>query len=75
MMLAEGFLRVLRYREERKFATKLKRSQMCMQFTDPPNCKFFNSDATNRQRESAETGKVVFVFIILQNVLGHLAKL
>lgn len=64
MMLAEGFLRVLRYREERKFAAKPKRSQMCMQFTDPSNCKFF--DATNRLTESAETGKVVFVFLMLQ---------
>lgn len=70
MMLAEGFLRVLLYREERKFDAKLKGSQTCMQVTDASNFKLFNADATNRLTESAETGKVVFVlFLILQKAI------
>ncbi|XP_070693245.1 uncharacterized protein [Pempheris klunzingeri] len=57
-MLAEGFLRVLRYREERKFvsASKLKRSQTHTHCTDPLNCIQSDSDSTGLQADSAEAG-------------------
>ncbi|XP_044061926.1 uncharacterized protein si:dkey-237j10.2 [Siniperca chuatsi] len=55
-MLAEGFLRVLRYREERKFASasKLKRSQTHTHCTNPFNCILSDSNSTDLQTDSAE---------------------
>ncbi|XP_051276707.1 uncharacterized protein si:dkey-237j10.2 [Dicentrarchus labrax] len=57
-MLAEGFLRVLRYREERKFASasKLKRSQTHTHCVDPSNCVLSDSNSTGLQTDSAESG-------------------
>lgn len=53
-MLAEGFLRVLCYREERKFASKQHKTQAHANRTDPLNCDLSNS--TDRQTDSAEAG-------------------
>ncbi|XP_008283174.1 uncharacterized protein LOC103359557 [Stegastes partitus] len=52
-MLAEGFLRVLRYREERKFAStyKQKNRQKTPHYSDSTL-----TDSTDRQRLSAQTG-------------------
>ncbi|XP_035524715.1 uncharacterized protein si:dkey-237j10.2 [Morone saxatilis] len=57
-MLAEGFLRVLRYREERKFASasKLKRSQTHAHCVDPSNCVLSDSNSTDLQTNAAESG-------------------
>ncbi|XP_029297627.1 uncharacterized protein LOC115014720 [Cottoperca gobio] len=54
-MLAEGFLRVLHYREERKVSSKLKRSQTpCTdQFS---SCILSESNSTDLQTYSAEAG-------------------
>lgn len=59
VMLAEGFLRVLRYREERKFASasKLKRSQAHTHCADPFSCIVSDSNSTDLQTDSAEAGK------------------
>lgn len=58
-MLAEGFLRVLRYREERKFATasKIKRSQTHTPGTDQFSSILSESISTDLQTDSAEEGK------------------
>ncbi|XP_074529799.1 uncharacterized protein LOC141793203 [Halichoeres trimaculatus] len=55
-MLAEGFLRVLRYREERKFATasKLRSSQTHTHCTDRLSCSFSDSGSTDSQTDAAE---------------------
>lgn len=52
-MLAEGFLRVLRYREERKFASASKQTNAgCV---DPFNCSTVSSsNSTDPQTDSAE---------------------
>ncbi|KAI3351964.1 hypothetical protein L3Q82_020782, partial [Scortum barcoo] len=55
-MLGEGFLRVLRYREERKFASKQKRSQAHSDCTETFNRIRFESDSTDLQTDSAEAG-------------------
>lgn len=55
-MLGEGFLRVLRYREERKLASKLKRSQTHTHCTDPLNCNLSDPNSTGLQTDSAEAG-------------------
>lgn len=59
-MLAEGFLRILRYREERKLASssKLKRLQTHDHFMDPIARNFSILDATDQQADSAEAGKL-----------------
>ncbi|XP_042349539.1 uncharacterized protein si:dkey-237j10.2 [Plectropomus leopardus] len=56
-MLAEGFLRVLLYREERKFASapKPKRSQTHTHRTEQFNSILSESDSTGLQADSAET--------------------
>lgn len=56
-MLAEGFLRVLCYREGRKFASASKRykTQAHSHCTDPSNCVLSNS--TDLKTDSAEAGK------------------
>lgn len=51
-MLGEGFLRVLRYREERKFASKQKRLQAHSDF----HRTHYGSNSTDLQTESAEAG-------------------
>ncbi|XP_076595642.1 uncharacterized protein LOC143326057 [Chaetodon auriga] len=58
-MLAEGFLRVLRYREERKFASasKLKRSQTRTHYVDPFSCIPPDSHSSDIQTDSAEAGQ------------------
>lgn len=55
-MLAEGFLRVLRYREERKFASasKPRSSQTHTHCTDPLSCTFSDSSSTDSQTDAAE---------------------
>ncbi|XP_034739578.1 uncharacterized protein si:dkey-237j10.2 [Etheostoma cragini] len=57
-MLAEGFLRVLRYREERKFATasKIKRSQTHTPGPDQFTGVVSESISTDPQTDSAEAG-------------------
>ncbi|XP_078117344.1 uncharacterized protein LOC144524757 [Sander vitreus] len=57
-MLAEGFLRVLCYREERKFATasKIKRSQTHTPGTDQFRSILSESISTDLQTDSAEAG-------------------
>uniref|UniRef100_UPI0037E76070 uncharacterized protein n=1 Tax=Semicossyphus pulcher TaxID=241346 RepID=UPI0037E76070 len=55
-MLGEGFLRVLLYREERKFALASKRSQTRTHCTDALNCTLSESSSTDQQTESAEAG-------------------
>ncbi|KAM4555543.1 uncharacterized protein PAE49_014554 [Odontesthes bonariensis] len=57
-MLAEGFLRLLRYREERKFATasKRKRHQTSAHCADPLDCTLPDSRSANQQINSAEEG-------------------
>ncbi|XP_054453153.1 uncharacterized protein si:dkey-237j10.2 [Anoplopoma fimbria] len=57
-MLAEGFLRVLCYREERKFASasKLKKSQAHAHCEDPFNCHVTDSNPTDLQTDSAQAG-------------------
>ena len=56
-MLAEGFLRILRYREERKFASasELHKTQAHAHHTDPLNSALSNS--TDVRTESTEAGK------------------
>lgn len=54
-MLAEGFLRVLRYREERKFVSKLKRSQSHAG-RDPLDCDLSEPNSADLQTDSAEAG-------------------
>ncbi|XP_049442142.1 uncharacterized protein si:dkey-237j10.2 [Epinephelus fuscoguttatus] len=53
-MLAEGFLRVLRYREERKFATKQKSSQT--HHPEQFNSILSETNSTDLQTDSAEAG-------------------
>ncbi|XP_059201653.1 uncharacterized protein si:dkey-237j10.2 [Centropristis striata] len=57
-MLAEGFLRVLRYREERKFATasKIKRSKAHAHCTDQSSCFLSDSNSPEIQTDSADAG-------------------
>ncbi|XP_069027847.1 uncharacterized protein [Embiotoca jacksoni] len=57
-MLSEGFLRILRYREERKFAStsKQKRCQTNDHCADPFSCLLSDSNSTDQQMHSAETG-------------------
>ncbi|KAM6999933.1 uncharacterized protein LKV04_004868 [Tautogolabrus adspersus] len=50
-MLAEGFLRVLRFREERKFA-----SETHNHLTDSLSCTLSESSSTDQQAESTEAG-------------------
>ncbi|TMS17828.1 hypothetical protein E3U43_001897 [Larimichthys crocea] len=57
-MLAEGFLRVLRYREERKFASaaKLKSSQTRAHCTAPSNCVTSDTNSAGQQTDPPEAG-------------------
>lgn len=56
-MLGEGFLRVLRYREERKFASRRQKAQANSQCTDALNSAHRFPNSTDPQTESAEEGK------------------
>ncbi|XP_056239664.1 uncharacterized protein si:dkey-237j10.2 [Seriola aureovittata] len=57
-MLAEGFLRVLLYREERKFASASKRhkTQTHTHRPDPLKCSLSESDSTDIRTDSTEAG-------------------
>lgn len=57
-MLAEGFLRVLCYREERKFASasNLKRLQEHARCADQFNCHLSDPNSTDLQTNSAKAG-------------------
>ncbi|XP_035506324.2 uncharacterized protein si:dkey-237j10.2 [Scophthalmus maximus] len=57
-MLAEGFLLVQLYREDRKLASASKRhkTQTHTHCTDPFNCILSNSDSTELQTDAAEAG-------------------
>ncbi|XP_034545446.1 uncharacterized protein si:dkey-237j10.2 [Notolabrus celidotus] len=56
-MLAEGFLRALHYKEERKFATapRLRTSQTHTHCTDP-SCNLSDSSSTDPQTDAAKAG-------------------
>ncbi|CAJ1058280.1 uncharacterized protein si:dkey-237j10.2 [Xyrichtys novacula] len=56
-MLAEGFLRALHYREERKLTSdsKLRKSQTCSP-TEPKSCTLSDSSSTDSQTDAAEAG-------------------
>lgn len=58
-MLAEGFLRMLLYREERKFASdsKCHKTQTHTHCTDQFNGIVSESDSADLQTDSAEAGK------------------
>lgn len=55
-MLAEGFLRVLRYREERKFASRVRRSQTHSHHVEHVNSILSDTNSTDLQTDSAEAG-------------------
>lgn len=52
-MLAEGFLRILLYREERKLASASKRSQSHAK--DACNSDFSTADSSDAGRDSCKT--------------------
>lgn len=52
-MLAEGFLRILLYREERKLASAPRRSQSHAK--DACNCDFSTTDSSDAGRDSCKT--------------------
>lgn len=56
-MLAEGFLRVLLYREERKFANASRRHKtQTHSHPDPSKSSLFNSNSTDLQTDSTTAG-------------------
>ncbi|XP_075899622.1 uncharacterized protein LOC142899751 [Nelusetta ayraudi] len=59
-MLAEGFLRLLRFREERKFAAtaSLRGSQRCVEFTDPSSDESCSSDSASRRTDPVQAGPI-----------------
>lgn len=57
VMLAEGFLRVLRYREERKFASRGHKMQTHTLSRDPLFTAGVLSNSTSLQADSTEAGK------------------
>lgn len=67
-MLAEGFLRLLVYREERKFASnsKQRRLQTSGHCADPSNCARSDSSSAVPGVHSAEAGKKKKPFLRLQ---------
>lgn len=56
-MLGEGFLRVLLYREERKFSSRRQKTQANSQCNDALNSAHRFPNSTDLQTESAEAGK------------------
>lgn len=56
-MLAEGFLRLLCYREERKFVSKQKEKQKSSSCSDLLRCAASDPNAAGSQMISAEAGK------------------
>lgn len=60
-MLAEGFLRLLRFREERKFAAaaNLRGSQRCTEFKDPASGESCSADSADRLTDPVQAGKIV----------------
>lgn len=59
-MLAEGFLRLLQFREERKFAAaaNLKASHRGVQFADPPSGESCSSTSSSRLTDPVQTGPI-----------------
>lgn len=77
--MAEGFLRLLVYREERKFASnsKQKRLQTSGHCADPSNCARSDSSSAVPGVHSAEAGKQKSLFCDYkqQNMLEQLSHI
>lgn len=56
-MLAEGFLRVLSYKDERRFTSRQHKAQTHSHCTDAVNCVHPVSNSTDPQTDSTEAGK------------------
>lgn len=67
-MLAEGFLRLLRFREERKFAAtaNLRGSLRCVEFTDPSSDEACGS--ASRLTDPVQTGNGLIISCVIMRV-------